>query len=322
MDIATEKAVAELAEHQLGIVTHDQLRGVGVTPRTRHRRIAAGLFVPVGRHTVRLAGHPGGRKADVLAACLDLGGVASHLTAGWLHDLIERRRRVVDISVAKGRSVGSGGRPSSWRVHTSTNLPDGDLVRIGPIPTTSVARTLLGLAGLPASEISDEELTSAVEDAVRRRLASDRWLWWLLEERRCRGRNGVRRFEGVLAERTRLGPTESWLERELLAVLEGAGLPLPVVQRTVCRRGAFVARVDATYAEEGIVLEALGYASHASREALTADAARASRLTLLGYEVHQFTYDQIVREPGWVAGVVRAALDAAHGRAPGMASGF
>ncbi len=320
MDPLTEGAVAALAHRQHGLVTRHQLIEAGASRRTIERRADAGLLVPVGRRTFRLASHPFGPRAQVMAACLDLEAVASHTTAAWLRDLLPRRS-IVEVSVVKGRSIGTGTIPPTWRVHTSTNLPVDDVVDVEGIPATSVARTLLGLAALPDRDVSDASLVSAVEDAVRRRLASDRWLWWLLEERRCRGRNGVARFEAVLAERARLGPTESWLERELLAVLDRAGLPRPVVQRTVRRRGAFVARVDAAYPERGIVLEALGYASHASRGALSADSARASRLTLMGLDVHQFTYDQIVREPHWVVSVVRAALGA-RARGADTASGF
>lgn len=323
MDPAVERAVADLARHQLGLVTHAQLHTAGVARRTISRRIAAGLLVPVGHRTLRMATHPSSWESEVLAACLDLGGVASHRTGSRLHGTSHGASPLVDVTVPKGRSVRSRGAvPPTWRVHTSTNLPDDDIVLVGPIPTTSVARTLLGLAALPSWEVSDAALTSAVEEAVRRGLASDRWLWWLLEERRCRGRNGVTRFEAVLAERARLGPTESWLERELLRLLGAARLPLPVVQRTVRRRGAFVARVDAAYPDQGIVLEALGYASHASREALSADAARVSRLTLMGLDVHQFTYDQIVRQPEWVAEVVRSALRGSETPVVGRVSGF
>lgn len=313
MDPRTEHLVAVLAGRQHGLVTREQLVDLGVARSTVVRRAGRGLLVPVGRRVFRLAGHPASEDSEVMAACLDLGGVATHATSTGLHDLLPTPWPWIDVSVRKQRSVGSQRIPGRWRVHTSTNLPDEDLVVVRGIPAASVARSLLGLAALPTAEVDDDLFARVLEDAVRRRMASDRWLWWLLEQRRCRGRDGVARFEAALAVRADLGPTESWLERELLDVLRRAGLPRPVVQRTVRRRGAFVARVDAAYPEEHIVLEALGYAAHASREALSADAARASRLTLLGHDVHQFTYDQIVSDPGWVVRVVRAALARAHG---------
>lgn len=307
MDPTIERAIAERARSQLGLITSDQLVDAGISPRTRHRWARGGRLVPVGARTFRVAGAPPGDQVDVLAACLDLRGIASHATAAWLHGL-RPCPSLVDITIGDGRSRGRVPTGPTLRVHASTNLPDDDVVHIGPIPTTSVARTLLGLAALPRSEVDDEALTSVVEDAVRRRMATDRWLWWLLEERRCRGRNGVCRFESVLAARAALGPTESWLEREVLRVLREAGLPLPVVQRVIRRRGAFVARVDFCYPGQDIIIEALGYASHSSRRAQSDDLARASRLGLMGFAVHQFSYDLIVRDPAWIVDVVAAAL--------------
>jgi very-short-patch-repair endonuclease len=69
-----------------------------------------------------------------------------------------------------------------------------------------------------------------------------------------------------------------------------------------------VARVDSAYDPGMIVIEALGYRHHATREQQNRDAARASELQLLGWDVHQVTYDHIVRTPLWVAHVIRTAL--------------
>lgn len=311
MDPTTERVIAERARTQLGLITTAQLRAAGMSRQAVTRRVASGVLVRVGARTLRVAAAPPGLEVDVLAACLDLDAVASHRTAAWLHGLLPSPGPLVDVTVAKGRTMGSAAATEGLRVHSSTNLPAGHIVRVGAVPTTSVARSLLGLAALDPREIDDECLTSVIEEAVRTRRASDRWLWWLLEERRCRGRNGVLRFEQALARRSALGPTESWLERELLRLIDEAGLPKPAVQRRIGRRGAFVARVDLLYESERVVLEALGYASHSSRAQVSADAARASALQLAGFDVHQLTYDQIVTAPTWTVGVVRAALERA-----------
>ncbi len=315
MDPTIERAVAERARTQLGLITTPQAIALGLSRSTFHRRVGAGIWVPVGRRTFRLAGAPPGREVDVLAACLDLDAVASHRTAAWLHGLVPWPG-VVDVSVPKGRTVVGVHDPVGRRIHTSTNLPPDDLTRVGAIPATSVARTLMGLAALEPTEVPDRQLADIVEEAVQRRMASDRWLWWLLERRRCRGRNGVVRFEDALAERAELGPTESWLERALLRIIVEAGLPRPFVQRRIRRSGRFVARVDLAYDPGLIVIEALGYRYHATREQQTRDAARAAELQLLGWDVYQITYDQVVRRPRWVADVVRAALARADLLAP------
>jgi very-short-patch-repair endonuclease len=307
MDPTIERAVAERARTQLGLITTPQAIALGLPRSTFHRRVGAGLWVPVGRHTFRLAGAPPGRAVDVLAACLDLDAVASHRTAAWLHDLAPWPG-VIDVCVPKGRTVVGVHDPTGLRIRTSTNLPPDDITVVGAIPTTSVARTLMGLAALEAVEVPDRQLLDVVEEAVRRGLASDRWLWWLLERRRCRGRNGVVRFEDALAERAQLGPTESWLERAVLRIIDEAGLPSPVVQRRIRRRGRFVARVDLAYDPGMIVVEALGYRYHATREQQSRDAARAAELQLMGWSVYQVTYDHVVRKPRWVADVIGAAL--------------
>jgi very-short-patch-repair endonuclease len=307
MDPNIERAIAERARQQLGHITTEQLRAAGVTHPTIRRRVEHGLWLPTGNRTVRFAAVPASPRGDVAAACLDLRGTASHRTAAWLHELAPGPP-LIDITVRKGRSTTRTEERAGLRVHTSTNLPAEDVTQVDGIPVTSVARTLMGLAALTETEVPHEELVDIVEEAVRRRLASDRWLWWLLERRRCRGRNGVIRFERVLAQRAQLGPTESWLERALLQVIDDAGLPRPVVQRRIRRRGAFVARVDSAYDPGMIVIEALGYRHHATREQQNRDAARASELQLLGWDVHQVTYDHIVRTPLWVAHVIRTAL--------------
>ncbi|HEU5150988.1 MAG TPA: hypothetical protein VFU19_10850 [Iamia sp.] len=307
MDPHIERAIAERARRQLGHITRHQARAAGASPTAIRRRIDEGLWLPTGDHTLRLASAPPSPEGAVAAACLDLRGVASHRTAGWLHGLLPPPG-IIDVTVPKGRSTTMTARRRGLCIHTSTNLPADDVTVVDGIPVTSVARSLMGLAALDETEVPHEQLVDVVEAAVQRGMASDRWLWWLLEQRRCRGRNGVIRFEDVLAERARLGPTESWLERAVLRIIDDAGLPRPVVQRRIRRRGRFVARVDLAYDPGLILVEALGYRYHATREQQSRDAARASELQLMGWDVHQVTYDQVVRTPQWVAHVVRTAL--------------
>ena len=200
------------------------------------------------------------------------------------------------------------------RIHTSTNLTPADVVHEGPIPVTSVARTLMDVAALVPVDLTPAALRGAIDAAVDRGLATDPWLWWVLAQRRCRGRNGVTSFEDALATRSGLGPTESWLEREVLRVLGTGGLPLPVTQRVVKRNGRFAARVDFLYEPERIVLEALGYAYHRTPAQMEADTRRANELQLLGFEVYQFTTRQVTGSPASVVATVAEALDRSGAR--------
>lgn len=310
MDPTIESRLNSVAAAQAGHLTRRQLLGAGLSRATILRRTRSGLFVQDGRDVFRLGSSPATHEGHVLAACLDTGGVASHWTAAELHGLVDRRP-IVDITVRKGRTLrvarsASGGPP--LRIHSSTNLPTGDCVQIGPIPVTNVARTMLGLGALVPRELSEPRFLELVSKVVDDGLATDPWLWWLLARRRCRGRNGVIALETALAARARLGPTESWLEREVLRLLDRGGVPLPSTQRVVRRSGRFAARVDFLYETERIVMEALGYAFHRTPAQIEADTRRANLLQLEGFEVYQFTARQVVDDPGSVVTTARTAL--------------
>jgi hypothetical protein len=242
------------------------------------------------------------------AATLAIASPASHRSAAWLHGIpgFPPPERHEVLRLGRERSHDS----LLAKIHTTTSLPRHDLTEVDGIPCLSVARTLMTLAAL-VPEISAERVRGAVDDAVRLGLASDPWLWWRLEQLRCRGRNGVSVFEDVLTARAD-HPTESWLERELLRVLREAGVPLPVCQERIAARGAFVARVDFLYAPQRIVIEVSGVVAHASATQRAGDARRRNRLLLEGYLVLEFTYEQIVRDPQLV---IDAVLDALGGRA-------
>jgi len=323
MDDDTRKTLDRLARSQSGHLTTEQLLRTGLARATVWRWGRSGRLVPVGRRTFRMPGVARTDHGDVVAACLDLDAVASHRTAAWVHGLAPRPRQI-DVTVRRSGSVHTGERPPDApriRVHTSTNLPADDVLRVDGVLVTSVARTVLGVAALVPEELDGRQLVELVSAAIDRDLATLPWFWWLLERRRRRGRNGVTAMEAALAQRSRLGPTESWLERELLRVIEAAGLPAPKTQRVFQRQGRFAARVDFAYDGSSIVLEALGYAFHRTKEQLEADTRRAAELQVLGLQVYQFTSDQIVQRPGWVAGIVAAALGGHAASQPGSATG-
>lgn len=307
MEPSLERSIAERAASQLGHITDTQLLRLGVTAKARRRACEGSRLELVGTRTYRVGGLPPSFEADVMAACLDVGGVASHRTAAVLHGLAGFRRSdlpAIEVTVEEGRRRT---RSPLALIHRTTNLPHGDIVRHGPIPTTNTARTLLGVAAL-VPEVAENELRNAIDTAVRDGLATDSWLWWHLERRRCKGRNGVVALEAALSDRAGKGRTESWLERTFLECIEEATLPLPIVQRRVRARGPFVARVDFLYPELALVIEVNGHGSHSTKRQRDADALRANELQLAGYSVLQFSYDQVVHQPAMVIATVARAL--------------
>lgn len=293
------------AASQHGLVTRTNLTDLGWTADERRHLVATGGLAPMGSRVFRVGGAPTTPRQRVAAACLETEGVASHQTAAWLHGIPGfDPGRPPDVMVM-GRSAHYRGPLA--RVHTTTWLPSSDRSLAHGVPCLSVARTIFSLAGDPRST-SQRRLRSAVDDAIRMRLASDGWLWWLLERVRRKGRRGVARLEAVLRHRAGMGATESWLEHGMLLLLADGGLPIPVCQRRIERDGSFVARVDLLYEAERIVIEVLGHTFHSSEVQLAADAARRNALQLAGYRVLEFTYDDIVARPAQVLATVRSAL--------------
>lgn len=301
--------IASLAAGQMGLVTRHQLLRAGVSRSTIWRRTRAGTLVPAGNRTFRLPSATDSHEAAVLAACLDLDGVASHRTAAWLHGLLDRPPQI-DVCVPRLHSSWHAPlAPPGTAVHSSTDLPLGDIAEVRGVPVFSVARTLMSLGALVPAELTQEALAELLALACERGQASERWLFWLLERRRIQGRTGTVAFEEALATRVELGPTESWLEREALRIIDGAGLPRPRVQRRVERRGRFVGRVDLSFEPLApVVVEVLGYAHHRSAADLERDTRRVNALTLAGKTVLQFGYDQVVRDPASVTADIAEAL--------------
>ncbi len=293
------------AAAQLGLVSRNDLRAAGVDRAAYRRILRHGELVVIGRQTLRSPAAPATSQQRVLAACLETGGVASHRTAAWLHGLDGfGPGRPPEVVV---RRPGHDYRLPLASVHTTTRLPDDDLVVVGSVPTLGVARTLLTLAALVPDELSIGTVRGAVDEAVRDGKASDRWLWWRLERLRCRGRTGVSAFEEILTLRSGGKVTESWLERETLRLIAVADLPLPVCQARIAHRGAFAARVDFLY-EPNAIIEVSGHRYHHTAEQQTADAARRRVLVEAGHDVYEFSYDEIVRHPERLLATVRHIL--------------
>lgn len=316
MRASSHPSVAAIACAQHGVVTRQQLLDAGISPRTVSRRVRSGEIVPVGVRTYRLASARPTRRAAVMAACLDRGAVASHRTALWLHGLMEEPA-TIEVTVVKGR-------PNRTRladgtevvVHTTTNLSPDDVTVVDAIPTMSVARGVLGAAALVPDDMTQDELVEVVATAIETGRASLTWLSWLLDHRRCRGRNGVTAMEKALAARSVLGPTDSWLERRFLAIVDDAGLPRPQVQARVPRADGAPARVDFLYPGVRAVIETLGYDFHRTPEHIEADTLRASDVQLEGFTVLQFTSRTMRRAPQEVVQRVARALDAGGRAAP------
>jgi very-short-patch-repair endonuclease len=294
--VSADRAIAELAGRQRGVVTRAQLLAAGIEASAIERRRRAGRLHAVHRG-IYLVGHramaAGAREAAALLACGD-GAVVSHLSAAHLLQLLPypANRRPVDIAVSGRQGVPRPG----IRIHRVKALDQRDVNRIDGLPVTTAARTLLDLAAVLPSDL----LERAAAEAQVRRLVRRRDLVDQLE--RNQGRRGVRALRELLDERG-AAPTRSEAERRLLRLIRSADLATPEVNARVGRY-----EVDFLWRAERLVVEVDGFAYHANRRAFESDRRRDATLAASGYMVLRVTWRQIVDAPEAVIARIAATL--------------
>ncbi|MGH9118075.1 MAG: type IV toxin-antitoxin system AbiEi family antitoxin domain-containing protein [Acidimicrobiales bacterium] len=144
MEPTPDQRVDRFAARHHGLVTRAIALTLGLTTRQIDRRLASGRWILVAQGLYRVASAPVTWQQRALAACLSgpPGTVASHLTAGALHDLAEPPG-TPHVTLPPRTS----GRIRIARVHRSP-LSTADVIIVAGIPTTAPARTLLDCAGV------------------------------------------------------------------------------------------------------------------------------------------------------------------------------
>ena len=264
---------------------------------------------------MRHAAHPPSWEQRVLAAVLAAGdgAVASHMSAAalWRFDGVPPTAEI-DVTVARPRCP----RAVPGTVHRTLELGPADVEPRQLIPRTTAARTLVDIAG----RLTPSQLEAALDDAERRGLIWRPHLRWRVNALRRRGRPGVPALADLL-DRTEGRPLgDSWLEQAGIRLIVEAGLPVPRVQVELRKAGGGIARVDLLWDDAKLVVELAAHGTHASRRHRQSDAERAARLGLVGWQVVEFTYEDVVERPGYVVDMIRAYLDRAGGAEPGAAT--
>jgi very-short-patch-repair endonuclease len=288
--------VARLAAHQHRVVTRPQLLDRGLSSNQVNRRISAGLLVPLHRGVFVVGGGKPAYEATVLAACWAAKGLASHRTAAALFGLRRVPRTHIEVTV-EGRAP----KLTGVELHWSAPLAAVDRSRIGIIPVTGPALTLLHLAA-----VAPQLVEGALDDALVRRLVTLGALERLLE-RAGRGRAGTTLLRQLVRVR-RAGqrPTESELEDDFVDLLRRHQLPIPARQHEATLADGKAARFDFAEATQRIDFEIDGDRNHAGYLDRLDDADRDAAAEQAGWVVHRFTTEQIRQRPSEVAITVRA----------------
>jgi very-short-patch-repair endonuclease len=305
-----EKFLLQLAATQFGVVSRAQaLRHL--SENQLGHRVRQGAWERLYPGAYRIEGSTRGWKQRLKAMSLSVGeGYAlSHDTAAALLGLRGFREGPLVISVGRPLRL-----PAPVQVHRVEPLTARDLASIEGFRLTNATRTLADLAGCQPLEV----LKRAADDALGRRLTTvDRLAAAVASAGGRRGAAALR--ELVKHYQGGNGPTESELESLVLEVIEAAGFPRPKCQRLV-RAGGRTRRLDFLFSAQRVVLEADGYAYHASPESFENDRRRTNSLTAQGYLVLHWTWRALRDRPDSLLSELGAALGGTRALAAGVSA--
>lgn len=274
--------ILEIAADQYALFTAAQWKDAGLSRRKLRYKRTSGVVREVHPGVFALAGAPASLEQHVLAACLSVGGVASHRSAAHLWGFRKFESEAVEVLVRKDHTPSREG----VKVRRTGRLDGADTTVLRGIPITTRARTLLDLC-----DVSPQLAEGAINGALHRRQVSVRQLERVLDRVGPQHPGSLRYRELVMPFTAGQRPTESELEDDFLElVIRRYGLPLPVRQHPVGRL-----RIDFAYPELVLGVEIESVRAHAAREDVYRNASKAN--TLLEWWILRFTFDDVQRWP-------------------------
>jgi very-short-patch-repair endonuclease len=279
----TDRVISELAERQHGIVGRRQLIDLGVGRGAIEGRLARGQLHRVHQGAYAVGHRMVSRQGRWMAAVLSggSGAVLSHRSAGQLWQVLPQFEIWPELTRARKFSPRTG-----IRGHHSP-LPPDEVAVVVQIPVTSVARTLLDLAGV----LTNRQLEQALNETEVLGLTDRLSLPDLLE--RYPRRRGSSALRALLRDGSATrGVTRSKLERRFLALLDRADLPRPRLNAHVAVRGRFF-EVDCLWRERQLIVELDGREVHGTELAFEKDRERDRLLLVEGWRVTRITWRQL-----------------------------
>jgi len=296
-----DRALAELAGAQHGVVAGRQLAELGLSANAARKRVASGRLHRVHRGVFSVGHALLTQRGRFMAAVLACGpeAWASYYCAAVLYELGLGARRLIDVTTrnARGRAI------AGVRAHGSSTLTEDDVTEIDGIPCTSLARTLLDIA----EGGTRREVERALDHAEQARILDMRAIDDVLA--RSDGRRGAKRLRVVLAEH-HVGSTltRNDLEEAFLRIARDVGAPPDIVNEWIAFPEGGGAEADFVYRAQRLIVETDGRDTHTVRKAFKSDRIRDQRLMLLGWRVVRLPWQQVIFEPGDVAKTLRGLL--------------
>lgn len=287
---------------QHGLVSRAQALGAGMQKHQVDDRVRGGVWVRAAHGVYRHAAVPSTPHSMLLAPCLAHGALASHRSAAAVHGIDGYQLDRVELVVATGRVK----RIPGARLHHSTQMDLARPVVRNGIPTTGLPRTVLDLAG----EVGRERLERTIDALLRDKRVRLSDLRAVLAFHARPGRNGCAALRADLEARSGDGvvPLSDW-SRMVADRLAEAGLPRPVFEhRVMDGDGSLVAQVDLAYPAARLAIELDSVRWHLNRKSFMADPRRRNELSLVGWTVLTFTWEDYANRPESLCATVARKL--------------
>jgi very-short-patch-repair endonuclease len=293
----------ELAALQCGTFGRWQLLARGVERTAIRRRLTSGRWVHHGPGVYGLPSHAPSFDQRLWIAWLAVGpdAVVSHEAAAQLHDLpgVERGRLTLIAPHATHHRV------QGAFVHQIDDVEPGHRTGVRGLPTTTVPRTVVDLAGW----VGMARLLRITEGAKHARLTTYEDIGAVLAAVARRGKPGVGRLARALDMLNgRGGLEQSVLERALLVLLKRHRLPPPIPQMAHPGRSLPASCVDAGYPEAKLIIEADGRRWHTRVADVKRDRERDAEAARNGWLTLRLLHEHIVDDPDGTAKLVRDVL--------------
>jgi very-short-patch-repair endonuclease len=267
------------------VVTRRAALAAGATDRQLYAAVRENRLTRA-RRGVYAQGPPTGLTG--IAAAAAAGGVVSHSSARVLWGI--DGPSVAQVHRTVGRNW-NGRRQPGETVHRA-RLDPGDTDQIDGVSVTTPLRTVLDEARV----LPFEWAVAVADSALRLGLVTEDELASAARSARGRDASKIRRVVAFAD-----GRSESVLESMARVALVLAGLT-PQVQEWIGR-----IRVDLLIGN--VVIELDGFAYHSTREDYRRDRRRCNALTVLGYRVLRFSWEDVVGDPAYMVAKVLQALE-------------
>jgi very-short-patch-repair endonuclease len=281
--------IAALAERQHGVVSRDQLRGIGMGEGAIDHAIATGRLFPIFRRAFGVGHSRVGSQGRMLAAVLACGGgtVVSHVSAACLLGLWESEPKAIHVIAPNqaGRKV-----PGIRRHHVPQPM-GGEVVVHEAIPSTSAARTIVDMAGM----VGDASLRRTIEQAAVVQMLDVSAIDAILARRRRRGSASLR---GILEDWRRYSRMRlrSRMEAKLLPLLSQRDLPIPECNEML-KVGGQSFEIDFLWRRQHLALEADGGQFHDNPLAEARDLGRNRTLIAGGFRILRLRWEDLNDRP-------------------------